>query len=130
MSAVLVWDQQRHVLDEGDMDLTHQEFIALVNQTAGAGQGDFVAHFLRLVEHTRQHFAHEEQLMQAYAFPATGEHKGEHQRILGELQQLASRAQKGRTSMARAYVQDKLPEWFNLHTATMDSALAVCLKSA
>ena len=130
MSAVLAWDTQRHVLDGGDMDLAHQEFITLVNQTAGASQGEFAAHFLQLLEHTRQHFAHEEQLMEASNFPAIGEHKGEHRRILGELQQLATRAEKGTTSMARAYVHERLPEWFNLHTATMDSALAASLKPA
>jgi hemerythrin len=124
MSDALQWDDTRHCLDHGDMDHAHKEFIRLLNQAANAGKGEFTASFLQLQTHTQQHFAVEERLMDASGFPASAEHKAEHQRILGELHQLAIRVQQGRAMMARAYVQDKLPEWFNLHTATMDSALA------
>lgn len=127
MSSVFNWDEQRHALGDGDMDRTHQEFIALVNQTARAGNDDFAPQLVLLQRHTQQHFEREEQLMQDCNFPASEEHKAEHQRILGELQQFTLRAQQGRTSLARAYVQESLPGWFHLHTATMDSALAAHL---
>ena len=128
MSEVLTWDPLRHALAHAELDRTHQAFIALLNQTASAGKDQFVTQLQQLLEHTQQHFAEEEQLMQASNFASLAEHQAEHQRVLGELSQLATRAQQGRsTLLARAYVQDKLPEWFNLHTATMDSALVAHL---
>ncbi len=36
------------------------------------------------MEHTEEHFAYENRLMKQYAFPATAEHKGEHQRVMNE----------------------------------------------
>lgn len=128
MSEVLAWDPLRHSLAHTELDQTHQAFIRLLNQAASAGKDQFVAQLQQLLEHTQQHFADEEQLMQASNFPSLAEHQAEHRRVLGELQQLATRAQQGRsTLLARAYVRDKLPEWFNLHTATMDSALVAHL---
>lgn len=128
MSEVLAWDPLRHTLAHAELDHTHQVFIKLLNQTAAAGKDQFVAQLQQLLEHTQQHFAQEEQLMQASNFPSLTEHRAEHQRVLGELQQLATHAQQGRSILlARAYVQDKLPEWFNLHTTTMDSALVAHL---
>jgi hypothetical protein len=34
----------------------------------------------------------------------------------------------GRPQLARAYVAEQIPPWLALHAATMDSALAACLK--
>ena len=128
MNEALAWDPQRHSLAHAELDSTHHSFVKLLNQTVAASKDQFVAQLQQLLEHTQQHFAQEEQLMQASKFPSLVEHQAEHQRVLGELQQLTTRAQQGRsTLLARAYVQDKLPEWFNLHTTTMDSALTAYL---
>ncbi|THF56924.1 hypothetical protein E6O51_18960 [Pseudothauera rhizosphaerae] len=61
-------------------------------------------------------------------FPAIGEHVNEHQRVLGELMAFGRGVQAGRLKFARAYVQQSLPEWFDLHLSTMDAALAAHLK--
>jgi hemerythrin-like metal-binding protein len=123
-----VWDDVRHALGVADMDATHRDFVALASRLAQADDAAFAALFGQLLDHTRGHFAAEDAKMRATRFPALGEHVGEHQRVLGELRAFNRSVQAGRQRMARAYVRESLPEWFALHLATMDSALAAHLR--
>jgi hemerythrin len=63
-------------------------------------------------------------------FPAISEHASDHQRVLGELARFEKRVVAGSTAMARAYIREQLPHWFDLHIKTMDSALAAHLKNS
>ena len=117
-------------LDHTQMDQTHREFVDLVNQIESCDQAAFKAGFQALVTHTEAHFAAEQLLMEQSGFPATAEHTGEHQRVLGQLHQMHGRIEKGSAAMARAFVREQLPGWFKLHAITMDSALAAHLKLA
>ncbi|MFD2407133.1 bacteriohemerythrin [Azorhizophilus paspali] len=89
---------------------------------------EFVGAFKALFEHTSRHFADEEAKMQASGYPAFGEHRANHQRILGDMDRFCQRAVAGRAQMARAWLNDSLPAWFDLHAKTMDSALVVYLR--
>ena len=111
------------------MDATHREFLDLADALQGASDADFPALFARLQVHTRQHFENEERLMKASRFPAIGEHNSEHLRVLGELAHFARGVAAGRLGLARQYVQGQ-PAWFDTHLATMDAALAGCIKRA
>jgi hemerythrin len=62
-------------------------------------------------------------------FPALGNQEGEHHRVLGELLQFNRNVKRGRLSLARAYFMAGLPEWFERHLSTMDSALAAHVKN-
>ena len=121
---MLSWDEARHPLGVDEMDATHREFAALVDALNQANDETFSFLFQKLVDHTRLHFAEEGRLMRLLRFPALGEHEGEHFRVLGELLQFNRAVQRGRLPLARAYVKSGLPEWFELHLVTMDSALA------
>lgn len=120
---------QIYLLGVPEMDATHREFVALVDRIANAETGTFSIQFAELLQHTETHFASENAMMAASGFPALKEHQDEHQRVLGDLQRLYSRVRKGNIAMARAYVSQQIPEWFDLHAKTMDSALAAHLKS-
>lgn len=111
------------------MDDDHQAFIDLLNQLAIASNTAFAGLFLQLFEHCEQHFARENRLMQEHGFPAEGEHKGEHARVLGEFRQFKSQLDKGRLAFGRSFVKERLPQWFQLHAATMDSALAAHIQA-
>lgn len=111
------------------IDDDHQEFVSLLNQLDVANNADFPALFRQLFEHTEQHFARENQLMQDYGFPAEDAHKGEHMRILGEFKQFQSKVDKGMVAFGRLFVREVLPQWFMLHTATMDNALAAYMRT-
>jgi hemerythrin len=106
------------------IDNDHDEFISLLNQMDAAANADFPALFQQLYEHTEQHFDRENRLMKQFGFPAEIEHKGEHQRVLGEFKQFKTRVDKGMIAFGRSFVRDRLPQWFGLHVTTMDSALA------
>jgi hemerythrin-like metal-binding protein len=110
------------------IDDDHQAFISLLNQMDSASNADFPALFQQLYLHTEHHFERENQLMQQCGFPAETEHRGEHQRVLGEFKQFKSRVDKGLIAFGRSFVKERLPQWFQLHLATMDSALAAYLK--
>jgi hemerythrin len=120
------WDE-RFTLGVAEMDVTHREFVDLADALQIADDAEFPAIFSRLHEHTRAHFEHEGKLMKACRFPAIGEHNSEHLRVLGELAHFARGVAAGRYGMARNYAK-ALPDWFATHLATMDAALAGCLK--
>jgi len=127
MSDLMSWSEQ-YALGNAEMDGTHQEFIALVNRVhATANTAEFKQGFAELIEHTKAHFALEDELMRNSNFPGLQEHQWEHNRVLGELNQFQLRVNKGFVAFGRAYIQDKLPEWFAVHANTMDRALAVHL---
>lgn len=122
----MAWDE-RHVLGVAAMDATHREFVAHLEALTAADDASFPGLFATLREHTLRHFEHEKTLMKACRFPAIGEHESEHLRVLGELAHFASGLKRGRLQPARAYARG-LPAWFATHLATMDAALAGCLK--
>jgi hemerythrin-like metal-binding protein len=124
----MLWDAASHALGVAEMDDTHREFLSYVNALSAASAADFPALFEQLRAHTRKHFERESQHMLACRFPALREHEAEHARVLADLTHLSTRVQQGQQAMARAYVNG-LAEWFRTHLATMDSALAACLKA-
>jgi hemerythrin len=125
---MLNWQAERHALGVAAMDATHEEFLAGLAALATAGKDDFPAAFLALAEHTTAHFDNESRLMRECRFFATAEHEGEHRRVLGELAQMGRLLARGQIGMVRSYVES-LPDWFVRHLATMDAALAACLRN-
>ena len=123
------WDDERFVLGVEEMDNTHIEFVDLINCMSNASDAEFVYLFDQLLQHTRAHFDAESRLMMQHGFPATAEHQGEHQRVLGEMTRFCRSVRKGLVALGRCYVSESLTQWFPLHAATMDSALAAHLKA-
>lgn len=121
--------EQAYVLGLDDMDTTHREFVALLNQLDTASKQDFIPLFAEFVQHTEAHFAQEYEWMQTYGFPPIREHHADHERVLGTLQRFNRRVAVGNTAMGRAYVREQLPSWFEQHAQTMDSALAAHIKA-
>lgn len=106
------------------MDRAHLEFVDLVNRMDKATDASFAYLFSDLVHHTRAHFATEEVLMRATGFPESQPHRDEHARVLEELECLGRRLGHGRLALARTYVREQLPTWFERHARLMDSRLA------
>ncbi|MBK1716127.1 bacteriohemerythrin [Thiocystis violacea] len=116
--------ESRFLLGVAAMDRNHREFVDLINRMGEASQATFVYLYPEMVRHTHAHFAAEEVMMDQSRFSATSEHRGEHQRVLGEMDWFGRHLQRGRIPLARAYVAEQLPGWFARHAVTMDSALA------
>lgn len=106
------------------IDADHEEFLDQLSAAAGATDADFPAHFEALARHTRDHFAREEALMDETGFFAVDVHKGEHRRVLAEVEHFADHLRRGNIAFARAFVIERLPDWFLQHRNTMDQATA------
>jgi hemerythrin-like metal-binding protein len=111
------------------MDRSHREFVELVNRMDRASDPSFAYLFSDLVHHTRAHFATEEVLMRATAFPEGQTHRDEHARVLAEMERFKQRLGHGRLALARTYVREQLPSWFSTHAKLMDAPLAAHLRA-
>lgn len=125
---LLTWSQERIGLGVPIMDGYHQEFLSILAALGAMPDGVFVPLFKELVRHTHEHFSQEEKLMKETGFPALREHIEEHRRVLSDLEAMLARAECGRMRLPREFIKNHMPEWFQLHLVTMDSALAQHLK--
>lgn len=112
------------------MDRAHLELVDLLNRMDQATDANFVYLFSDLIHHTRAHFATEEVLMRATSFSGGEPHRDEHARVLEEMERLGARLRHGRLALARAYVREQLPTWFERHARLMDGPLAEHLRCA
>jgi len=104
------------------IDARHEEFWALFEKLKVASDAEFIALFEEVVEHTKAHFAQEEADMEGYANKY--EHEQEHQKALEEMWYFMDKAKNGKLFFAKAYVKDRLGDWFRTHLLNMDSDLA------
>lgn len=112
-----------YTLGHVEMDLTHREFVELIDELMRCGDREFPAVLDRLIEHTQRHFAQESEWMKAYGFPAVGCHDGEHQQVLASTLAVRDRVANGDLATGR-YLVKLLAEWFPQHAASMDRALS------
>lgn len=125
---LLRWSAERVGLGVPVMDGYHQEFLSILSALSTMPDGVFVALLKELVRHTHEHFAQEEKLMRETGYGALREHMEEHRRVLADLESMLQRAESGRMRLPREFIKNHMPEWFQLHLVTMDSALAQHLK--
>ncbi|BBB30048.1 bacteriohemerythrin [Neptunomonas japonica] len=79
-----------------------------------------------LYQHNVEHFAREELQMVDAAFPPYDCHKGEHERVLAQMQDVLSTWQKEHDlSQLSHYLSDVMIPWFIQHINTMDTVTAM-----
>lgn len=125
---VMVW-KDCLVLDQGVMDDTHREFIALMNWIADASDEDMVMALDVFIAHTEAHFAQERRWMEQLAYESTSCHVREHDAVLETAREVRRRAAAGETGFGRVLAR-AVAEWFVNHAATRDAALAQHMKEA
>ena len=123
------------MLRTASMNDTHFDEMLLINQLSTAiEQADTEAvneTFKRLIEHTQEHYRHEEAMMLEKKFPPYPAHKEEHDNSLAEMQKEASNFKETQDlEAARAYVQERLAPWFLQHTETMDQVTSLFLENS
>lgn len=78
-----------------------------------------------LFEHTRQHFAAEEQAMQQAGFPVYAVHKADHDTVLADMAARVEGWSLERDDAAlRAWLDRDVGEWFMNHVSSMDFVTA------
>jgi hemerythrin len=117
------------------MNHDHSEFVELreallatLAQKASPAEVDALLD--RLLEHTRTHFAEENRLMQETGFPPYPMHKGEHDRVLDDMESRIARWKQGRDTKALSdWLEVGLVDWFVSHVSTMDFITARFVKA-
>ncbi|HZF69525.1 hemerythrin family protein [Sulfuricurvum sp.] len=106
------------------IDKRHEEFYDLYEILKNAPDSELLAAFDAVILHTQNHFAEEEADMERIVYPNKAEHKQEHQKALDEMKYFREKVSSGKLMFAKAYVKDRLGDWFRNHLLNMDSDLA------
>lgn len=125
--TVLAWSDQL-ALGHTEMDHTHREFVALLNEV-GEAQGEAILASLdAFLAHTEAHFAQEESWMEERQFPPRGCHAKEHAGVLEVVREVRGRVANGELHYGRT-LAEALAEWFPVHASSMDAMLALYMEN-
>lgn len=117
------------------MNDMHYEAVLLINQLSSAIQNadtDEIEKTLQsLIDHTREHYGKEENLMLEKGFPPYAAHKEEHDGSLVEMEKEASHFLQTKDANALGrYVENSLIPFFLRHTETMDAVTSIFLENS
>lgn len=121
----LVWSPQM-ALGIPAMDDSHQEFVEQLAHLMNASDAEFSAGLATLIARIERDFREEEELMEEIDFPGLHSHREQHARVLSALHHVIPDVMQGNCAPARKAIE-LLPQWFQFHLSTMDTALAVAL---
>ena len=112
----------------GMIDQDHKHLIALVNKLNDAmvsGKGNAVLGPIldELIAYTVSHFGREERLMQQIRYTDYSAHKAEHEKLVGEVQELRGKFASGALTLS-SKVYLFLCDWLNTHIKSADVRLA------
>jgi hemerythrin-like metal-binding protein len=118
-------------LSHPQMDVTHQEFVALLGAAEAAlaqSPPAALAAYEALVEHTVGHFEQEDRWMAATGFAPENCHSFQHAQVLGLMREVARVAHEDGDFGPLERVLPELAGWFGAHARSMDAALAAHLQ--
>jgi len=110
------------------MDSTHREFVAMLNELGETPESDFLARFDAFYAHTVAHFAQENRWMEEIAFPPAHCHAAEHEGVLEVMRETRGHLEAGKLNVGHVLARE-LAVWFRDHAGTMDALLAQFLKA-
>lgn len=121
--TIITWsDELKRGL--GFQDEDHEQAVKLMNALQVCSDEELPALFVQLFDHTKDHLERENALMERIGFFATPMHKGEHDRVLAEMQEFKDKLDAGDITAVRHYVQETVPNWFLDHLNSMDTITA------
>jgi hemerythrin-like metal-binding protein len=109
------------------MDEKHDEFLNLLAKIKISQNSEFIPLFEEMIEHTKEHFAFEEEIMNKHNFYGIQEHLDEHANLLGEMEYFYNKAKK-LPPFGKSYINDYAYDKFKRHIINIDSQLAMFLK--
>lgn len=107
------------------LDAAHRELFDEMLRLGNAPDSELRAGFPVLADRMERDFREEEALMETIEYPGIKEHREQHARVLSALHHVDVED----VAAARECLE-LLPQWFEVHLATMDTALAVGLDLA
>ena len=125
----MIFEDSKHLLNFDEMDSYHKEFIEIYNSKESESTQDYKNVMMKILEQTKIHFTHEEELMAEYNYPRTKEHSDEHKKVLYEMEYFlnGSNTMIGK-QILKSYYKEGLPKWFDSHLLSMDSDLSSFIK--
>lgn len=116
------------------MNAVHEEEIDMLNEifmllpragTYAEARHALDQRLLEFLEHLQAHFAGEEERMRRHGFPVYPIHKGEHDRVYAELEQVIHDwHREGHLPALRHYLYEVFPAWMFQHIGSMDRVTA------
>ena len=125
-TTALAWSDEL-VLGDPRTDVTHQEFIDLLNATSDSDAAQQLPKYQALLAHTVEHFAQEERWMLICGVQPDFCHFSQHASVLEVMKEVERRALAGDTDLI-AKMLEALVEWFPMHASSMDAGLVTFLK--
>ena len=110
-----------------EMDVRHDEFLILLKQVKTSEKEDFLILFEQMIEHTKEHFSYEEELMRKKNYYGLEEHLHEHTNLLEEMNFFFQKSKKV-SALGYSYIDDYAYDKFRRHIINIDSQLAMFLK--
>ena len=107
------------------IDELHDSLRRLTLELNNCSDEDVCSAYEQVIIAAERSFAEEQLLMERHEFPACRCHLEQHSRVLGALHQAHSSVMRGDHNLAIHLGAHLLPEWFELHNATLDAALSV-----
>ena len=114
-------------LNVESMDKNHDEYLELLSSIKSCKDDEFMPMFEKMIEHTKEHFKFEEDLMDKYSFASKQEHLDEHANMIGEMEYFYEKSKRIR-AFGKSYIDDYAYEKFKRHILNIDSQLAMFLK--
>lgn len=114
-------------LDIKVMDSMHREFLDLLHEIKNCKSSEFMTLFEHMIEHTKDHFKMEEEIMHIHDFYDKQEHLDEHVVLLEEMQYFYEKSQKI-PAFGKSYINQYAYEKFRRHVTNIDSQLAMFIK--
>lgn len=115
------------------IDAQHQKLINLINALNNAmlqGKGKEVLGtiLLDLVQYTKTHFAYEESVMHKAGYAKLDEHKAEHRKLTGQVEQLVKDYETGKVGISVS-LMSFLTDWLRSHIIGRDADYIATLQA-
>jgi hemerythrin len=129
MSTTLAWTDNL-VLNQPQLDTTHEEFVELLNAFGGALDAgvDALPAYHALLTHTEAHFAMEEDWMARCGFEPQNCHSSQHAMVLNVMREALRYATELNDREPLNILRTELAGWFPQHAAMMDAALVYTME--
>ena len=116
------------------MNKVHEKEIEIMNELyqllqdyekGNASIEDIDKAFNEFLEDVKYHFSSEQEMMEQYNFFAYPMHRGEHDMVLGQLQNLQKNWEKNKNpEIIKSYLENQFLPWLINHIQTMDTVTA------
>lgn len=127
--TTLAWTDKL-VLNQPQLDHTHEEFVGLLNAFGAALDAgvDALPAYHALLEHTEAHFAMEEDWMARCGFEPVNCHASQHKMVLNVMREALRYATELKDREPLNILRTELAGWFPQHAEMMDAALVFTME--